>query len=75
MLRRVESLAAVEQEVRLMMSLLKRIALSNGDKLRKAEANLILARMDKNRVSHWNKKLQAEIRQKHLRRLPLQTRP
>ena len=53
------------------MSLLKRIAISNGDKLRKAEANLILARMDKNKVSHWNKKLQAEIRQK---RLPLQTR-
>ncbi len=57
------------------MSLLKRIAISNGDKLRKAEANLILARMDKNKVSHWNKKLQAEIRQKHLRRLPFQTRP
>ena len=57
-----------------MMSLLKRIAISNGDKLRKAEANLILARMDQNKVSHWNKRLQAEIHQKHLRRLSLRVK-
>jgi hypothetical protein len=51
------------------MSLLKRIAVSNGDKLRKARANLILAGLDQPKVAHWNNKLRAEIRQKRLEHL------
>jgi hypothetical protein len=56
------------------MSLLQRIAISNGNKWRKTRANLILTCLDHSKVIHWNKKLQAEIRQKRLERLSPQVK-
>ena len=50
------------------MSLLNRIATSNGNKLRKAAANLTLAAMDEGKVSDWNRRLQGEIYQKTVER-------
>ncbi len=50
------------------MSLLNRIATSNGNKLRKATANLTLAAMDDGKVSDWNRRLQSEIYQKTVKR-------
>ena len=51
------------------MSLINRIATSNGNKLRKAAANLTLAALDKKKVSDWNHSLQHEISQKTGRHL------
>ena len=56
------------------MSLLRRIAISNGNKWRKTRANLILTRLDQSKVIYWNKELQVEIRQKHLERLSSQVK-
>ncbi len=50
------------------MPLLNRIATSNGNKLRKAAANLTLAAMDDGKVSDWNRRLQSEICQKTVKR-------
>ena len=46
------------------MSLLYRIAISQGDQTRKAEANEVIAVIEQGTVSNWNKSLQAEIRLK-----------
>ena len=46
------------------MSLLNRIAISNGNKLRKAAANLTITVMDGKRVAAWNQSLQDTIYQK-----------
>ncbi len=42
------------------MSLLRRIALSNGNKARKNEANATIKQMDRRVVKNWNKKLAGE---------------
>lgn len=49
------------------MSLLNRIAISNGDKRRKIKANRVIMMMEQQRVVHWNKSLEAEIRRKRLK--------
>ena len=46
------------------MSLLTRIARSNGDKVRKAGANLLIAAMDRQIVTTWHHQLEEEIRKK-----------
>ncbi len=46
------------------MSLLRRIALSNGDKVRKMAANQMLVVMDETRILAWNNQLQATIDKK-----------
>ncbi len=46
------------------MSLLRRIALSNGDKVRKMAANQMLVVMDETRILAWNNQLQAAIDRK-----------
>ena len=46
------------------MSLLNRIAISNGNKLRKAAANLTITAMDGKKVADWNRSLQDTIYQK-----------
>ncbi len=50
------------------MSLLNRIATSNGNKRRKAAANLTLTAMDDGKISDWNRRLQSEIYQKTVKR-------
>jgi|GEM_PF-7013214 len=51
------------------MSLLTRIAISNGDKARKATANRALAVMDQHKIVKWNKHLEAEAGKKANRAL------
>lgn len=46
------------------MSLLRRIATSNGDQHRKAAANQTLAAMDQQTVSEWHRRLQRELYRK-----------
>lgn len=46
------------------MSLLNKIAISNGNKMRKAAANRIIAIMDGQKVAAWNQSLQDTIYQK-----------
>jgi len=54
------------------MSLLNKIAISNGNKLRKAAANLTLTVMDGKKVADWNRSLQDTIYQKQrLKAIPL----
>jgi hypothetical protein len=54
------------------MSLLNKIAISNGNKLRKAAANLTITAMDGKKVADWNQSLQDTIYQKkRLRAIPL----
>jgi hypothetical protein len=43
------------------MSLLSRIAISNGNKLRKSSANLAITIMDAKKVADWNRSLRNEI--------------
>ncbi len=57
------------------MSLLNRIALSNGNKQRKVQANLVLRSLDQAKIDHWNKDLQAEIRRRNQKRSPLSVKP
>jgi hypothetical protein len=51
------------------VSLLNRIAISNGDKRRKIKANRAIMMMEQQRVVHWNKSLESEIRRKRLKML------
>jgi hypothetical protein len=54
------------------MSLLNKIAISNGNKLRKAAANLTITAMDGKKVADWNRSLQDAIYQKRrLKAIPL----
>ena len=53
------------------MSLLKRIAISNGNKDRKADANKVLAAMDYHKVVNWHQSLGVEIRRKEEKCCPL----
>ncbi len=46
------------------MSLLNKIAISNGNKLRKAAANLIITAMDGKKIADWNRSLQDRIFEK-----------
>jgi hypothetical protein len=46
------------------MSLLNRIAISNGNKVRKAAANLAITAMDAKKVAGWNRNLRSEIHRK-----------
>lgn len=46
------------------MALLNRIAISNGDKARKAEANIQIAKRDEALVAAWHKQLETEINAK-----------
>jgi hypothetical protein len=53
------------------MSLLNKIAISNGNKLRKAAANLTISAIDGKKVADWNRSLQDTIYQKRrLRAIP-----
>ncbi len=53
------------------MSLLNKIAISNGNKRRKAAANLTITAMDGQKVADWNRSLQDAIYQKkRLRAIP-----
>jgi len=54
------------------MSLLNKIAISNGNKQRKAAANLTITAMDSKKVAAWNRGLQDTICQKkRMRVIPL----
>ena len=54
------------------MSLLNKIAISNGNKQRKAAANLTITAMDDKKVAAWNRGLQDTIYQKkRMRAIPL----
>lgn len=57
------------------MSLLTRIAISNGDIVRKARANKILAVMDQGKIVNWNKNLEAEAGKKQEECAPFYTNP
>ena len=46
------------------MSLLHRIAIENGDEIRKTTANLLIAEMDEKEIKAWNMLLLAEIHRK-----------
>jgi len=46
------------------MSLLNKIAISNGNKVRKAAANRTIAAMDGKKVAAWHRSLQDTIQQK-----------
>ena len=46
------------------MSLLNKIAISNGNKARKAAANRTIAVMNSQKVAAWNRSLQDTINQK-----------
>ena len=46
------------------MSLLNKIAISNGNKVRKAAANRTIAVMNSQKVAAWNRSLQDTIYQK-----------
>lgn len=56
------------------MSLLRRIAISRGDRERKMAANSVLAGLDRVVVADWNKALRAEINEKSRKELSKQTR-
>ena len=43
------------------MSLLTRIARSNGNKQRKIQANFLISALDQSKIAYWNKNLEAEI--------------
>ena len=47
-----------------MMSLLNKIAISNGNKARKAAANQAIAVMNGKTIAAWNRRLQDTIHQK-----------
>jgi hypothetical protein len=54
------------------MPLLNKIAISNGNKLRKAAANLTITAMDGKKVADWNRSLQDALYQKRrLQAIPL----
>jgi hypothetical protein len=57
------------------MSLLNRIAISNGDPSRKIKANLAIATMQQYKVTYWNKSLEAEIRRKRLKQVSPLSKP
>ena len=46
------------------MSLLYRIAISQGDQTRKTVANETIAALEQHKVADWNRKLQNEISKK-----------
>ena len=46
------------------MTLLTRIAVSNGDAVRKASANLVIAFMERRVVGLWNQELEREIQKR-----------
>lgn len=50
------------------MPLLNRIAISNGDKNRKAAANKVLAAMNHQKIANWHQSMRVEIRRKQARR-------
>jgi hypothetical protein len=52
------------------MSLLNRIAISNGNKLRKAAANLTITEIDTKKVVDWNRSLRSEIYRKTVEDYP-----
>ena len=53
------------------MFLLRRIAISKGDKARQTAAYEALAVIDQPKVANWNRLLEAEIRQKRATRYPI----
>jgi len=56
------------------MSLLNKIAISNGNKVRKAAANRTIAVMNGQKVAAWNRRLQDTICQKKRMRAILLTK-
>jgi hypothetical protein len=50
------------------MKLLTRIAISNGDKARKASANLLIVAMEADIIQDWNDALEKEIEAKTRKR-------
>ncbi len=51
------------------MILLNRVAISNGDKQRKAEANRQIAKQDQALIAAWHEQLEAEIEAKEKQQL------
>jgi hypothetical protein len=67
-----ETLSPLTRNTEEMMSLLNKIAISNGHKLRKAAANLIITTMDGKTIADWNRSLQDTIfEKKRLRAIPV----
>jgi len=48
------------------MDLLRKIAISNGNQIRKDTATAAMARRDQQIIANWNKELEAEVWQKIL---------
>ena len=51
------------------MDLLRKIAISNGNQIRKDSATAAMAREDQQIIANWNKDLEAEVWQKILDRI------
>jgi hypothetical protein len=49
------------------MSLLSRIAIRNGDPIRKEAAITALTRLNQSRLTRWHQQLQLEIQEKQLK--------